>query len=45
MAIKAINNIAGPNSLVPILLVFKAYPRITLANLPAPLIIKRSKAI
>jgi hypothetical protein len=45
IAIKAINDIAGPNSLVPILLVFGAYPRITLANLLAPLIIKRSKAI
>jgi hypothetical protein len=45
IAIKVINNTASPNSLVPTLLVFKAYPRITLANLPAPLIIKRSKAI
>jgi hypothetical protein len=45
IAIKAINNIAGPNSLVPILLVFRAYPRITLANPPVLLIIKRSKAI
>jgi hypothetical protein len=45
IAVKAINNIASLNSLVPTLLVFRAYPRITLANLPAPLIIKRSKAI
>jgi hypothetical protein len=45
MAVKAINNTAGPNGLVPTLLVFRAYPRITLADLPAPLIIKRSKAI
>jgi hypothetical protein len=45
MAIKAINNIAGLNSLVPTLLVFGAYPRMTLANPPAPSIIKRSKAI
>jgi hypothetical protein len=45
MAIKAINNTAGLNSLVPILLVFRAYPRMTLADPPAPLIIKRSKAI
>jgi 1-deoxy-D-xylulose 5-phosphate reductoisomerase len=45
IAVKVINNIAGLNSLVPTLLVFKAYPRITLANPPAPLIIKRSKAI
>jgi hypothetical protein len=45
MAIKAINNIAGLNSLVPTLLVFGAYPRITLADPPALLIIKRLKAI
>jgi hypothetical protein len=45
MAIKAINDIAGLNSLIPTLLVFRAYPRITLANLPTPSIIKRSKVI
>ena len=45
MAIKAINDIASPNSLVPILLVFGAYPRMTSADPPAPSIIKRSKAI
>jgi hypothetical protein len=45
IAVKAINNIAGPNSLVPTLLVFGAYPRMTLADLSAPSIIKRSKAI
>ena len=45
MAVKAINDTAGPNSLVPTLLVFRAYPRITLVNPPAPSIIKRSKAI
>jgi hypothetical protein len=45
MAIKAINDTASLNSLVPTLLVFKAYPRITLANPPTPSIIKRSKAI
>jgi hypothetical protein len=45
MAVKAINNIAGPNGLVPTLLVFGAYPRMTLADLSAPSIIKRSKAI
>jgi hypothetical protein len=45
MAIKAINDTAGPNSLVLTLLVFRAYPRITLANPLAPSIIKRSKAI
>ena len=45
MAVKAINDTAGPNSLVPTLLIFKAYPRITSADLPALSIIKRSKAI
>ena len=45
MAVKAINDTAGPNSLVPTLLVFKAYPRITSADPPALSIIKRSKAI
>jgi hypothetical protein len=29
MAVKAINNTAGPNGLVPTLLVFRAYPRMT----------------
>jgi hypothetical protein len=28
MAVKAINNTAGPNGLMPTLLVFRAYPRI-----------------
>jgi len=45
MAVKAINDIAGPNGLVPTLLVFGAYPRMTSADLPALSIIKRSKAI
>ena len=45
IAVKAINDIAGPNGLVPTLLVFRAYPRMTSADLPAPSIIKRSKAI
>jgi hypothetical protein len=29
MAVKAINNTAGPNGLVPTLLVYGAYPRIS----------------
>jgi hypothetical protein len=45
MAVKAINDIVGPNRLVLTLLVFGAYPRITSADPPAPLIVKRSKAI
>jgi hypothetical protein len=40
-----VNNTAGPNRLVPTLLVFRAYPRITAESLLSPLIIKRSKAI
>jgi hypothetical protein len=35
MAIKAINNTAGPNKLVPTLLVYKAYLRISNLNPPA----------
>ena len=39
MAVKAVNNTAGPDSLVLTLLVFEAYPRIHSMNLPAPTII------
>jgi hypothetical protein len=39
MAIKAVNNIAGPDKLVPTLLVYRAYPRITNLDSPAPFII------
>ncbi|KAF1965255.1 hypothetical protein BU23DRAFT_585152 [Bimuria novae-zelandiae CBS 107.79] len=45
MAVKAINNIAGPNSLVLTLLVFGAYPRITIELPLLPLMVKRSEAI
>jgi hypothetical protein len=45
MAVKAINDTASLNGLIPTLLVFRAYPWITLANPPVPSIIKRSKAI
>jgi len=45
MAVKAINDTAGPNGLVPTLLVFGAYPRMTSADPPSPSIVKRSKAI
>ena len=38
MAIKAINNTAGPNRLVPTLLVYRAYLRINNLDLPAPFI-------
>jgi len=36
MAIKAVNNTAGPNGLVPTLLVYGAYLRISNLGLPAP---------
>ena len=45
MAIKAINNLVGPDRIVPTLLVFGAYPRITNMDPPSPSIIKRAEAI
>lgn len=45
MAVKAINDTAGPNGLVPTLLVFGAYPRISGNSLPAPSITARSEAV
>ena len=45
MAIKAVNNTAGPNSLIPTLLVFGALPRIAYADLLLPLITQRAAAI
>jgi hypothetical protein len=45
IAIKAINNTAGPNSLIPILLMFGTYPQITTTNTPSLIITKRGKAI
>lgn len=45
MAVKAINDTAGPNGLVPTLLVFGAYPRMHSLDLPAPSITKRASAI
>jgi hypothetical protein len=38
MAFKAINNIIGPNRLVPILLVYSTYPRITEHDPLSPLV-------
>jgi hypothetical protein len=38
MAFKAINNTAGPNGLVPTLLVYGAYPRITKHDPLLPLV-------
>jgi hypothetical protein len=41
MAVKAINNTASPNGLVPTLLVYRAYLRISNLGPPAPSIIER----
>ena len=45
MAVKAVNDTAGPNGLVPTLLVFGAYPRITRSSAPSALMIKRAEAV
>ena len=45
MAVKAVNNSAGPDGIVPILLVFRVYPRITNIDPLLLSIIKRAKAI
>jgi hypothetical protein len=45
MAIKAVNNTAGPNGLVPTLLVFGAYPRITSYDAPVALVAARANVI
>ena len=39
MAFKAINDLASPKGLVPILLVFKAYPRIVKSDVLSPTVI------
>jgi len=45
IAFKAINNLAGPKGLVPILLVFKAYPQIVKSDAPSPIVIQLATAI
>ena len=45
MAFKAINDSAGPDGLVPTLLVFGAYPRIVEADAPSPTVAQRAAAI
>jgi hypothetical protein len=45
MAVKAINDSAGPDGIIPTLLVFGAYPQLTKINPPSPLVTKRAKAI
>jgi hypothetical protein len=45
MAVKAINDLARPDRIIPTLLVFKVYPRITKIDALLPSITKRAKAI
>ena len=45
MAIKAVNDTAGPNGLVPTLLVFRAYPRMTSYDAPVASVVARANVI
>ena len=45
MAFKAINNTAGPEGLVPTLLVFRAYPQMVKSDALLPLVTQRATAI
>ena len=45
MAFKVINNFIGPYSLIPTLLVFRAYLYIIKSNTPNPIIIKQAVAL
>ena len=45
MAFKAINNSIGPNSLIPTLLVFRAYLYIVKSNIPNFIVVKRVVAL
>jgi hypothetical protein len=45
MAFKAINDFIGPNSLIPTLLVFRAYLYIIKSNAPNPIVVKRAAAL
>ena len=45
MAVKAVNDTAGPDGLVPTLLVFGAYPRMTTESPPTPSTLKRAETI
>jgi hypothetical protein len=45
MAVKAVNNTAGPNGLVPTLLVYGAYLRISNLGPPTPSITERAAII
>ena len=45
MAVKAVNDSAGPDGIIPTLLVFGAYPRITEDSIPSPSVTQRAEAI
>jgi hypothetical protein len=45
IAVKALNNTAGPNSLILTLLVFGTYPRINADSPPSPDIVQRAEAV
>ncbi|KAJ5900184.1 uncharacterized protein N7473_004254 [Penicillium subrubescens] len=45
IAVKAVNDSAGPDRIIPTLLIFGAYPRITEIDPPSPSVVKRAKAI
>jgi hypothetical protein len=45
MAIKAVNNTTGPDGLIPTLLVYGAYLRISNLNPPAPFITDRAAVL
>ena len=45
MAVKAVNDTAGPDGLVPTLLVFGAYPRMLPVDPPALIILQQAAAI
>lgn len=45
LAVKAVNDTAGPNGLVPTLLVFGAYPRISMLDAPPELTMERAKIV
>jgi hypothetical protein len=45
IVVKAINDSARPDRIIPILLVFGAYPRITKNSAPSLIITKRTEAI
>src|SRR6266567_1453686 len=45
MAFKVINDSAGPDGLIPTLLVFRAYPRIVESDVPNPMVMQRAAAL